>query len=195
MPDFHRVAVVGPESSGKTTLVVGLAGWLRSLGEPVDVVDEQGRVLAGCLPPGHPWSYREQVATSRMHRGAEAAAEVVMRATQGRGVILLDGTALTPLVWHMCATAARPGYDAGPASVTEELLTAAQSDTYDCMLLLAPDVPWRADGVRDDPGGRWQAFGHYRALVPHAVVIEGADRDEQAQACVSALLRKGGGPR
>ncbi len=195
LPDPWRVAVVGPESSGKTTLVTALAGWLHSLGVPATVVAEQGRILAGRLPPGHPWSYREQVATSRMHRGAEAAANVVMRASQEPGVLLLDGTAMTPLVWHMCAMAARPGYDAGSSEVTEELLAAAQSDTYDRVLLLSPDLPWQADGVRDDPGGRRRAFAHYRSLLPQADIIEGADREQQAQGCVSALLRKGSGPR
>ena len=41
--------------------------------------------------------------------------------------LLADGTAATPLVWHMCAVRSRPGYDAGDTTVTEELAAAVAS--------------------------------------------------------------------
>lgn len=192
MPDPARIAVVGPESSGKTTLVEHLRRWLTSRSIPVEVVTEQGRLLAERLPAGHAWSYREQLATALMHRGAEAAAVVVLRAQPDPGVLLADGTSATPLVWHLGAVRERPAYDAGPPEVAEQLLTEVQSATYDAVLLVAPDLPWRADGIRDDPHGRQAAFEQYQLLFPDAVVISGGDRVEQAEAVVSRLLRIGG---
>lgn len=148
---------------------------------------EQGRLLAGRLPSGHRWSWREQRATALLHHGAEAAAEVVL-AARGGGVLLADGTAATPLVWHLCAVRRRPGYDAGPPDVTETLVTLMEDHDYDLVLLVAPDLPWEPDGVRDDPEGREDAFAQYAALVPAAVVVSGQDRLAQAVAAVSALM-------
>jgi len=184
-----RIGVVGPESSGKTTLVDHLARWLSERGVEVEVVAEQGRALAHQLPAGHPWSYREQVATSRLHRGARAAAEVVLAARADGAVLICDGTCATPLVWHVCASRNRPGYELGPPEVTEELLAAVVEDTYDLLLLTAADIPWVPDGIRDDPDGRPAAFEEYRMLLPDAVVIEGPDRLAAAEEVVSDLLR------
>lgn len=152
------------------------------------MVPEQGRLLAQRLPPGHAWTWREQRATSLMHRGAQAAAEVVLEA-QGGGVLLTDGTAATPLVWHLGAVRRRPGYDAGPSWVTEQLVEAVEAGEYDLLLLTAPDLPWEPDGVRDDPQGRDAAFAQYEALFPHAQVILGDGRLQQATRAVSGWLR------
>ncbi len=166
-----------------------LQQWLRSRGVPVLVVPEQGRLLAERLPRGHPWSHREQTATALMHQGAEAAAEVILRAEAPAGVLIADGCAATPLVWHMCAVRDRQGYDAGPEQVTEDLLAAVQAALYDLVLLTAPDIPWEADGIRDDPHGRSEAFERYRWLYPDAVVIAGPQRAADARRVVSALLQ------
>ena len=166
-----------------------LARWLHSAGIPCEVVAEQGRLLAERLPPGHPWSHREQVATSLLHTGALFAAQTVLAAGHHAGVVLADGSCATPLIWHMGAVRRRPGYDAGTPDVTEQLLAAAESEDYDLVLLVAPDIPWEPDGVRDDPDGRDAAFGDYRSLLPEAVVVSGPDRCELARTHVSALLR------
>jgi nicotinamide riboside kinase len=157
------------------------------------VVSEQGRLLAEQLPAGHRWSYREQCATSLLHQGAEAAAAVVLDAVAPGGILIADGSAATPLVWHLGAVRSRPRYEAGPQQVTEVLLDAAQDAAYDAVFITAPDLLWEADGVRDDPAGRDSAFEHYRMLFPQALVIRGDDRLEQAQAVVSGLLRTGSG--
>lgn len=151
------------------------------------VVEEQGRALAEQLPPGYPWSYREQLATSRMHQGAEAAAAVVMRAHSDAGVLLCDGSPATPAVWHICAMRSRSGYDGGDPDVTRELLDAA-AQPYDLVLLLAPDLPWEPDGVREDPEGRDDAFEEYRRLYPDAAIISGSDRIEPAIRLVEKAL-------
>ena len=36
---------------------------------------------------------------------------------------------------------------------------------YDLAFLAAPDVPWEADGIREDPGGRQRVFDLYRELL------------------------------
>jgi nicotinamide riboside kinase len=186
-PDILRVGLVGPESSGKTTLAGHLYAWLVDRGVPTTLVPEQGRVLAGDLPPDHPWSFREQVTASRMHTAAEARASTILHATYGAGVVLLDGTNATQAVWHLCALDLRPGYDGGPAAVTRDLLDAVVG--YDLTLLLAPDLPWVADGIRDDPRGRDHAFTVYRRVCPDAVVVAGAQRVEAGIRRLAQLLQ------
>ncbi len=166
-----------------------LADWLHTAGVPREVVPEQGRLLAERLPAGHRWTYREQRATSLLHQAAVLAAQTVVAARHPEGVVLADGSCATPLVWHMGAVRRRPGYDAGPAGVTEQLLAAVEEEDYDLVLLVAPDIPWEPDGVRDDPEGRDAAFQDYRTLLPHAVIVSGPERREVARTHVSALLR------
>ncbi len=166
-----------------------LADWLHAAGVPCEVVPEQGRLLAERLPPGHQWTHREQLATSLLHRAAVVAAQTVLAASHPAGVVLADGSCATPLIWHLGAVRRRPGYDAGTPEVTEELLAAVADEDYDLVLLVAPDIAWEPDGVRDDPDGREAAFQDYRALLPHAVVVSGTGRRDVAQAHVSALLR------
>jgi nicotinamide riboside kinase len=93
------------------------------------------------------------------------------------------------LIWHVCAARARPRYDVGPPEATETLLAAVMDSEYDLVLLMAPDIPWVADGIRDDPDGRQEAFEEYRTLLPDAVVVEGPERLAMAEQVVSGLLR------
>lgn len=188
MPDL-RIGIVGPESSGKTTLAEGLGDWLRDRGFSVALIEEQGRLLAEDLPAGHRWGWREQRTTSLMHQAAEARSALLLDLQSTPTALVADGTAATPLVWHMSAVRHRPGYDVGHASVTEELVAGVEAAEYDLVLLTAPDLPWVADGIRDDPQGRDDAFELYRTLYPTAVVITGESRLAQAQAAVGGRLR------
>jgi hypothetical protein len=119
-----------------------------------------------------------------MHQAAEARDSLLLDQMPSPTALIADGTAATPLVWHMSAVRHRPGYDAGPPSITEELAGALEAATYDVVLLTAADLPWVADGIRDDPDGRDDAFEVYRTLYPDAVVISGEDRLAQARAAV-----------
>lgn len=186
MPDL-RVGIVGPESSGKTTLARALFVWLSERGVTVSLVEEQGRLLAQDLPAGHVWSWREQQTTSLMHQASEARAGLLLDLEPSPTALIADGTAATPLVWHMSAVRHRRTYHAGPPEITEALVQAMESATYDVLLLTAPDIPWEADGIRDDPDGREDAFELYRSLYPQAVVVAGDARLQQAQAAVGLV--------
>jgi nicotinamide riboside kinase len=187
LPDL-RVGIVGPESSGKTTLAHALREWLREIGITVAVIEEQGRALALDLPLGHAWGWREQRTTSLMHQAEEARQGLLLDLRTPPTALIADGTAATPLVWHMSAVRQRRSYDGGPPSIVEELLAAVEAIRYDVVLLMTPDLPWVPDGIRDDPDGRDQAFELYQTLYPEAVVVAGEDRFEQAQEAVTDRL-------
>ncbi len=122
-----------------------------------------------------------------MHQAEEARQALQLDLLPSPTALIADGTAATPLVWHMSAVRHRRAYDAGPPSIVEELVSAVESARYDLVLLMAPDLPWVADGVRDDPESRDDAFELYRTLYPEAVVIAGVDRVEQAQAVLGGF--------
>lgn len=182
-----RVAVVGPESTGKTTTIEYLRSWLEGRRIGAAVVADQGRLLAQRLPSGFAWTYRQQWATSLMHQAAEAAESAVLDAGGG-GVLLCDGTPATPAVWHMVAMRNRPGYEAGPPVVTPKLLTAAHDSSYDLILLMDADLPWEPDGVRDDPDARAESVAEYQRLYPGAHLLSGRERQHNAVALVAALI-------
>lgn len=145
---------------------------------PAIVVPEQGRVVAGRLPAGQAWSWPDQDQTQRLHLAVERAHADRLGADRG-GLLVCDGTEMTPLVWHLAALRARPTYRGGDAAVVRLLTARLDPGRFALTLITAPDLPWAADGVRDDPDGRWPQFDLYRSLLsgcPVAVVGGAGDR-------------------
>jgi NadR type nicotinamide-nucleotide adenylyltransferase len=129
----RRVVITGSECTGKTTLA---------------------RELAGAL--GTAWSaeYARQYATSVQRPLTEADVLPIMRGqlslenealTHARGgTVVHDTDLLSTLVY------ARHYYGDSP----DELEALVRTRMPAATLLLAPDLPWVADGVRDQPQQR-----------------------------------------
>lgn len=172
-----HIAILGPESCGKTTATRDLIDWLTGQGITAVAVAEAGRILGDALPGGHQWTGADQRATQLMHVGALAAADAVAHA-QARAqkrdlaVVVCDGTAITPAVWHRQALIERPGYEGGPPELGTAITDTAISDaaSYDLTLLLAPDLPAEPDPLRDNPCGRADALLAHEQLLAEAGV-------------------------
>jgi len=123
-----RVAILGAESSGKSTLAATLAARHRTLWVPEylrQFVEEQQRVPRES----------DQVFIAGMQLRAEGA----MAATAGAGRLLFCDT--TPLMTAVYSGYYFHGVDAGLAAL------AAHHD-YGWTLVTAPDTPWEADGLQ-----------------------------------------------
>ncbi|HYE04509.1 MAG TPA: AAA family ATPase [Planctomycetota bacterium] len=125
-PHFlKRVAVVGPESSGKTTLARRLGdtfatAWVHEWARPF--YDFKGSVERADMP--------------LIARGQEAA--IAARERVAQRVLISDTDALTTCVWSELLFGA----------VDPEVEAIASRQRFDLTLVMPPDAPWVDDGTR-----------------------------------------------
>lgn len=152
-PPLLRVAIVGPESCGKSTLAQALQVRLERCGVAAVRVDEYARAYYAqreyrpCL--------QDVIAIARGQLVAERNGALLHPR-----VLLCDSTVLTCAVWADVAFG---------VSVAE---FAAQFDSpgYDLTLLACPDIPWAADPLRTHPHARNELLQRYRVALAAAGV-------------------------
>lgn len=146
-----RIVVTGSESTGKTTLAGEIASLLRTVWVP-----EYSRIYAETSGNLLSAATIEPIARGQMT--AEDAAE-----PGANGVLVLDTDLVSTTVY------AEHYYGACPPWI----MVAARERMGDLYLLADVDLPWEADGVRDQPATR--------AMVQHRFV----DRLEELGARVA----------
>ena len=180
-----RLAIVGAESTGKTSLAAALAPRLaQDCGLRVTWVPEVLREW--CHHMGRTPRAHEQAALVRaQHERIEAAAAT-------HDVVICDTTALLTHVYSRMVFADRSLDERAVALHRRMSLT----------LLMALDLPWVADGIqRDGPHVREPVDGLLRELLtahrlPWSLVAgQGAARVVAAVDAVAPLLRPLAGPR
>lgn len=147
------VALLGAESTGKTTLAHELGAALAARGERVAVVGEYLREF--CDREGRTPLIAEQRAIA-----AEQTRRIAQAATQ-HDVVIADTTALMIAVYSDHVFDDLTLYD-------EALAAHARADLT---LLTALDLPWRADGLqRDGPHVREPVDAKVRAALARAAL-------------------------
>ena len=131
MQTVLKIAILGAECTGKTTLLSDMAAHLRARGERVSVVDEVLRQW--CAAQGRTPRAGEQAAI--LH--AQIAA---VDAAAGCDYLLCDTTPLMTAVYSDLLF--------GDPSLYP--LAVAQQRRYPLTLLAASDLPWQADGIQRD---------------------------------------------
>jgi nicotinamide riboside kinase len=175
------IALLGAESTGKTTLAHALAQTLAGEGRDVAVVPEYLREF--CDTHGRTPRIDEQrsIAAEQMRRIAAAAA--------AHAVVIADTTALMIAVYSDQVF--------GDTSLYADA-QAAHAQGCDLTLLTALDLPWQADGLqRDGPQVREPVDAKVRAAlaraaVPYAVVF--GSGETRADAALAAVRRALAGP-
>ncbi|TPG67191.1 AAA family ATPase [Hymenobacter nivis] len=172
-----RLALTGPESTGKSTLSQQLAA---HYGAPW--VPEYARTyLTGRRPP---YALADLEAIAHGQLAAEAAAEAAATATGGP-LLVCDTNLLVIKVWAEHAFGHCPAW----------IAAAVAQPRYDLVLLLGVDVPWEPDPLREHPQLRQHFYDRYRDELlagPDAFAeIWGppAQRLAAAQQLVDGLLR------
>lgn len=169
----RRVAVLGPESTGKSTLARRLAehfgaAWVDEYGrEHTDAVDMSRFALDDILA----------IAREQARREDEAAA-------RSSGLLVCDTELITTQVWSEIY------FGAWPAWVEAE----SRRRRYDLLLLLDVDVPWVDDGTREFPALRRWHFDRLRGeldargLTYHVLSGGYDERFAQAAGLVSGIV-------
>jgi nicotinamide riboside kinase len=172
------IAIVGAESTGKTTLARELAAALAVDGQRVAHVDEALREF--CLQHNRTPRADEQAAIAR------AQSHRIEQAARTHALVVADTSALMVAIYSQLLFDDR--------SLLAEAL-AAQA-RYRVTLLTALDLPWVADGfIRDGAHVRAPVDALLRdalqgAGVPYAVVCgNGEQRLHNAQRAVAAALQ------
>ena len=169
----RRVRIVGPESTGKTTLAEALAARFDTVYVPEAARDLYAR-------KGFQFDYDDVAEVAWAQLEAEEAA-----AHEANRVLLCDTDALTTLVY------ARHYFGQVPR-LLERL---AEERQYDLTLLCHPDLPWQADPVRDSAEARVPLFDAFRQELGRRgvryvdVLGTGDTRTAIAVRAVEAMLR------
>jgi NadR type nicotinamide-nucleotide adenylyltransferase len=172
-PHFaRRVSILGPESTGKTTLAKALADAFETVWVP-----EWARAMLE-----HRGGSLEDLDWSEIVRGQIASEDALAR--DANRVLVCDTDPLVTTVWAETLLGACP-----PA-----LVRAAAARRYDLTLLTAADVPWVADTVRYLPDGGRQFFERCEERLREAgrlyVVLRGnwSERTAAATSEIRSLL-------
>ena len=171
---MRRISLTGPESAGKSTLAAELATRYGTTWVPEyarQYLEENG--AAYTLPD------LEAIAHGQL--AAEDAA-----ARRARDLLFCDTDLLVVKIWAENAFGTCPAW----------VLAALAKPRYALTLLLAPDLPWAPDPLREhpDPAQRWHFYVLYRAELvargwPFAEVSgPAAERLAQAVAAIEAHL-------
>lgn len=171
------IAVLGAESTGKTSLVAALAEVLRGRGLDVETVPEALRLF--CDRQGRTPHAREQAGL------AQEQSAWIDAAARHHALVLTDTTALMTAVYSEVIF--------GDGSLYPDALEAHGRSHL--TLLMATDLPWVPDGLmRDGPQVRERVDAALRAALqraalPHAVVMGLGDRRVgQALSVIDHLL-------
>lgn len=171
-----RVALLGGESSGKTTLARRLARHFETTH-----AEEYGREL--WLERGGRLTYEDYltIAETQVEREEDAA-------RVGRRVIFCDSTPLTTLLYCL-----------DQFERAEAELRAFAERRYDLTLLCAPDIPFVQDGTRRDPGFRACQHAFYQAELARRSVpfvsIQGPFEERFERACSTVRRACAASPR
>ncbi len=137
---IRRIAIVGPESSGKTTLARALANHFCTAWVP-----EYAREYLDNL--GHAYEERDLLSIARGQLRLEAQAK-----TKAREILFCDTDMMTIEIWSQVRY----------ARVDPRLVALVNDTPYDHTLLTDANIPWAADPLREHPHDRPALFARYR---------------------------------
>lgn len=167
-----KVAVIGPESTGKTTLAKSLAEHFNTVWVP-----EYARTYLNQLDRPYVQSDLLEIAKGQME--SEKALE-----RSANGILFCDTDLHVIKVWSE--------YKFGECDPW--ILNRLETQYYDFFLLTFFDIPYEVDPLREDPEERPYFFDiYYNMLLKrdlHFAVIQGShnERIELAKKMVSSLL-------
>lgn len=175
MTNIQKIAIVGPESSGKTTLAEALAQRFET-----NWVPEFARAYVAGLD--HPYQQKDLYIMARGQLALEVA-----KSASARQLLFCDTNLLVIKIWS----------EEAYGEVSPRLAALIDLQAYPLYLLMVPDIPWTPDPLREHPDlkARQYLFRRYEAALKEAmlpyVLIQGAgeERTQMAIRAIDSLLR------
>jgi len=173
---MFKIAIVGPESSGKTTLTEALAQHYGCL-----YTAEFARIYLADKGPG----YVEEDLLHIAHGQLLKEREMQQLAHDRRnGLLVCDTDLLTIRIWS----------EEVYGRSAPELLTLSQHHHYDHWMLCRPDIPWEPDPLRENPHDRDRLFEVYEAMLKKLAkpytILEGPLGDRLRKAIAAIDMRE-----
>ena len=166
---MRRIAVTGPESSGKTTLCKALSAHFRTVWTP-----EYARFYLQEL--GRPYVF------SDLKTIGEGQLQWQQRdAGRAQGILFCDTDLVALKVWS----------DYRFGSTDPWILDQLPHNPYDLTLLCHPDIPWEEDSLRENPHDREDLLQKFRQELMNWEIpffeIRGTDPAERLKMALQAL--------
>lgn len=170
---IKKIAIVGPESTGKSTMSQQLAKFYK-----VPWVPEYARYYCAALTTD--CTLQDEI---NMFHGQLALEEAVLASAQ-TDFIICDTTFITVKIWS----------DEMLGKTPQIVLDAIKSRSYDFYLLLDIDLPWQDDPLRDFPHKRahFMQVWHQelKAINANYQVISGTEtRLQNAVSAINGFLK------
>ena len=166
--DIFRVALIGPESTGKSTLANGLAQYYKTVS-----THEVAREYIAQL--NRDYTLDDIINISKQ----QVALEQNMLAKANR-VLFCDTELIINKVW------AEDVFKTCPDWIEANI----KHNQHDLYLLTSPDLPWEEDPVRENPDRRAYLFEWYqkelKSIQATHVVISG-EGDQRLENCIMAV--------
>ncbi len=164
-----RVSLTGPESTGKSTLAAQLAAHYGTTFAP-----EFAREYLADSGPHYSPRDLEEIARGQLAAEAAAVAEAE---AQGHRVVFFDSDLLVIKIW----------FEHSFGSCPEWIQQAVANQHYDLVLLMAVDLPWQPDPLREHPHLRQHFYDLYqrelREQMSNFAEVAGDYGRRLAQAC------------
>lgn len=135
---MFRVGIIGPESTGKSTLANYLAHRYNGV-----LIPEYARDYMENLAPSYEYTYNDVEAIARH--------QVQQMQSLTDGILVFDTELIITKVWFLHKFGKCPDF-------VEQALRDFPMDVY---LLCYPDMPWQPDPVRENPNIRDYLFDWY----------------------------------
>jgi len=163
-PEVKRIAIVGPECTGKTALSSFLAEHFQTLWAP-----EFARNYLETL--NRP--YKKQDLTIIAMGQIQLENELAARANK---VLICDTNLIVIKIWS----------EFNYGDCDPEIVKALSTQHYDLQLLTYIDIPWEDDPQREHPHQRKQLYEIYRSELlntdAHFIQIKGKERERRTTA-------------
>lgn len=168
MSEIKKIAIIGPESTGKTFLAVKLAAYYKCFWVP-----EFAREYLNNLKRGYTRNDVEIIAKGQLEY------EVALK-LESKKILISDTDLLVIKIWM------QHKYDDCPAWIEKHIM----NNPYDLYLLCKPDIPYEHDPLRENPELGDYFFNNFQVqlnIYGFPYVIISGNYEERLQEAIKAI--------